>query len=99
MEMGEAGFAGCIQRFTVHEGDHQHVAGRGVLRDRGQQTGGIEPGQERIALFPGGHIFVIVGNRSDPFQLWPPVRFADQVCCTITTERFQNPCCVAKALC
>ena len=44
-------------------------ARRRILRDRGEQPGGVEPGKERTPLFPRGNIVGRVGNRSDPFDL------------------------------
>ena len=69
MEVSETRLARRLERLAIHERDHQDLARRRILHDRGQQPGGVEPGKERTPLFLRGNIVGRVGNRSDPFDL------------------------------
>jgi hypothetical protein len=72
MEMRFAGRSGRIERRLIHEGDHQHFAAGGVLRDGGQQASRVELRHEFGALLTRVKRFGDFGNCPIPFQKRQP---------------------------
>jgi hypothetical protein len=70
MEVREAGFPRRVERLAVHERDHQDLAARGILRDRGQEARGIEFGQEFTALLARRGVAGSVRNWCYPLARW-----------------------------